>query len=55
MIPFAATDRKIYLDKLTRRRVHILVIGGGITGAGILLDAVNRGFEVALLEKSDFI
>ncbi len=54
MIPFAATDRKIYLDKLTRRRVHILVIGGGITGAGILLDAVNRGFEVALLEKGDF-
>ncbi len=54
MIPFAAIDRQIYLDKLTRKRVHILVIGGGITGAGILLDAVNRGFAVALLEKKDF-
>ncbi len=32
----------------------VLVIGGGITGAGIALDAVSRGFSVALVEKSDF-
>lgn len=54
MIPFASSDRRIYIDKLTRKRLNILVIGGGITGAGILLDAVNRGFDAALLEKSDF-
>ncbi|MEP7267931.1 MAG: glycerol-3-phosphate dehydrogenase/oxidase [Saprospiraceae bacterium] len=54
MIPFSSTDRSLYIDKLTRKRVDILVIGGGITGAGILLDAANRGFEVALLEKTDF-
>ena len=54
MIPFSSADRTTYLDRLTRQRVHILVIGGGITGAGILLDAVNRGFNAALLEKKDF-
>lgn len=54
MIPFSGADREEYFEKLTRKRVHILVIGGGITGAGILLDAINRGFDVALLEKRDF-
>lgn len=54
MIPFASADRGLYTDKLARKRLDILVIGGGITGAGVLLDAVNRGFEAALLEKSDF-
>ena len=32
----------------------MLVIGGGITGAGIALDAVTRGYSVALAEKADF-
>src|ERR1700728_273616 len=32
----------------------VLVIGGGITGAGIALDAVARGYSVALVEKDDF-
>ena len=32
----------------------VLVIGGGITGAGIALDAVTRGFSVALIEMQDF-
>jgi len=35
-------------------RLDVLVIGGGITGAGIALDAAARGFSVALLEKDDF-
>ena len=30
------------------------MIGGGITGAGVALDAVSRGFTVALVEKQDF-
>ncbi len=32
----------------------VLVIGGGITGAGIALDAASRGLSVALVEKDDF-
>ena len=35
-------------------RFDVLVIGGGITGVGIALDAVTRGFSVALVEKDDF-
>ena len=33
--------------------VDVLVVGGGITGAGIALDAVSRGLSVALLERAD--
>ena len=32
----------------------VLVIGGGVTGAGVALDAVARGYKVALVEKKDF-
>ncbi|MGH2399055.1 MAG: glycerol-3-phosphate dehydrogenase/oxidase, partial [bacterium] len=32
----------------------VLVIGGGITGAGVALDAVTRGYRVALVERADF-
>src|SRR3954454_985057 len=32
----------------------VLVIGGGITGAGVALDAASRGYSVALVEKNDF-
>src|SRR5438105_520368 len=35
-------------------RFDVLVIGGGITGAGIALDAMTRGLRVALIEKGDF-
>lgn len=34
--------------------VDILVIGGGITGAGVALDAAARGYRVGLIEKADF-
>lgn len=34
-------------------RVDVMVIGGGITGAGIALDAATRGLSVALVEKHD--
>ena len=34
-------------------RVDVIVIGGGITGAGIALDAATRGLTVALVEKHD--
>lgn len=34
--------------------MDMVIIGGGITGAGIALDAASRGLKVALLEKNDF-
>src|SRR6266545_4086417 len=36
------------------RVFDLLVIGGGITGAGVARDAAMRGLEVALIEKDDF-
>ncbi|MBV9098093.1 MAG: FAD-dependent oxidoreductase, partial [Frankiaceae bacterium] len=41
------------LDALPREVVDVLVIGGGVTGAGVALDAAARGLSVALVEKSD--
>ena len=32
----------------------VVVVGGGITGAGVALDAASRGYSVALVERADF-
>ncbi len=42
------------LEALQSERFDLVVIGGGITGAGVALDAASRGYSVALVEKSDF-
>jgi glycerol-3-phosphate dehydrogenase len=42
------------LGSIASDHFEVVVIGGGITGAGCALDAASRGFSVALLEKSDF-
>src|SRR5579872_5100107 len=42
------------IERLKNGRFDILVIGGGATGTGIALDAVTRGFRVALVERFDF-
>ena len=47
-------NRKENIDKLRNSSFDLLIIGGGITGAGIALDAASRGLKVALVEKSDF-
>ena len=47
-------ERDDCLKKLANEPVDLLVIGGGITGAGIALDAASRGIKVALVEKEDF-
>src|SRR5256712_3302718 len=54
MEPLAATARTAYVERLPRERFDVLVIGGGITGAGVALDAAARGYHVALVEKADF-
>ncbi len=51
---FSSFKRNKVLDRLKNQTYDILVIGGGITGAGIALDAASRGMKTALIEKSDF-
>lgn len=51
---FSAVERASWLSKLEVSEFDLLVIGGGITGAGIALDAATRGLKVALIEKKDF-
>jgi glycerol-3-phosphate dehydrogenase len=48
-----ARDRGAVLGRLAAERFDVLVIGGGITGAGAALDAASRGLRVALVESRD--
>ena len=54
MSRLATNSRKDTLHRLHQDHYDLLIIGGGITGAGIALDAVTRGLKVALIEKKDF-
>lgn len=54
MQPLSPTVRMHNLSELSSGRFDVLVIGGGVTGAGVALDAVARGYKVALVEKIDF-
>ena len=47
-------DRASALERLATRRFDVLVVGGGITGAGVALDAASRGLRTALVERHDF-
>jgi glycerol-3-phosphate dehydrogenase len=49
--PFRRADA---LRRLADEEFDVLVIGGGITGAGVALDAASRGLRTALVEKDDF-
>lgn len=51
---FSAAQRAQWIQKLKETTFDLLVIGGGITGAGIAVDAATRGLKVALIEKMDF-
>ena len=42
------------LNALASEHFDVVVVGGGITGAGCALDAATRGYSVALVEKADF-
>jgi glycerol-3-phosphate dehydrogenase len=47
-------DRTDNLARLGAGRYDLLVVGGGITGAGVALDAAARGLRTALVERDDF-
>lgn len=51
---FNANERDGLVRELSTNSYDLLVIGGGITGAGIVLDAASRGLKTALVEKKDF-
>ncbi|MNK71725.1 Aerobic glycerol-3-phosphate dehydrogenase [compost metagenome] len=51
---WSALSRQTTLERLGKESWDLLVIGGGITGAGIALEAALRGFKVALVERNDF-
>ena len=48
-----ARERGATLSRLAAERFDVLVIGGGVTGAGTALDAASRGLRVALVEARD--
>jgi glycerol-3-phosphate dehydrogenase len=51
---FSARTRQRSLEALAADKLDLLIIGGGITGAGIARDATLRGLRVGLLERRDF-
>lgn len=51
---FSSMDRKQKFEDMAGSTYDLIVIGGGITGAGIALDAVTRGISILLLEMQDF-
>ena len=51
--PLSPGSRAAALDALADQEVDVLVVGGGVTGAGIALDAVTRGLFTGLIEQRD--
>lgn len=54
MTIFSSHRRNDIYQNLTEHQLDLLVIGGGITGAGITLDAVTRGLKTGTIEMNDF-
>lgn len=54
MAHLSAFERPNLLQKLSSEQYDLVIIGGGITGVGIALDAASRGLKTALVEKYDF-
>jgi len=51
---FSFSNRKEIVSTLASQLYDLVIVGGGITGAGIALDAASRGLKTALIEKNDF-
>ncbi|MBT2216136.1 glycerol-3-phosphate dehydrogenase/oxidase [Virgibacillus dakarensis] len=54
MTQFSSFKRNDIFNKLTEKQLDVFVIGGGITGSGIALDAVTRGLSTGVIEMQDF-
>ncbi|WP_188454106.1 glycerol-3-phosphate dehydrogenase/oxidase [Virgibacillus oceani] len=54
MTNFSSLKREDIFNNLTEKTLDVLVIGGGITGSGIALDAVTRGLHTGVIEMQDF-
>jgi glycerol-3-phosphate dehydrogenase len=52
--PFSAAGRRANLTDLADGELDLLIVGGGITGAGVALQAIERGYRVGLVEARDF-
>jgi glycerol-3-phosphate dehydrogenase len=53
-VPLGAQYRLAALGAMAEEEFDVLVIGGGVTGAGVALDAVTRGLSVAVVEARDW-
>lgn len=51
---FSSNQREQFIEEMKNTSLDLLVIGGGVTGAGILLDATTRGMNAGVLEMQDF-
>jgi glycerol-3-phosphate dehydrogenase len=51
---FSHRERNPAIERLKSEGLDILIIGGGVTGAGLALEAVTRGLRAGLVEKRDF-
>lgn len=51
---FSILNREEQLDKIEQAFFDLVIIGGGVTGAGIALDAASRGLKTCLIDKNDF-
>ena len=47
-------SRAAAIEAIAGRHFEVVVIGGGVTGAGVALDAASRGYSVALVERGDY-
>jgi glycerol-3-phosphate dehydrogenase len=53
-VTFDAAFRRRSLEQMAETELDVLVVGGGITGCGVALDAASRGLAVGLVEREDF-
>ncbi|PKP08838.1 MAG: glycerol-3-phosphate dehydrogenase [Bacteroidetes bacterium HGW-Bacteroidetes-4] len=51
---FSSCKRDALIGEMEKKNFDLIIFGGGITGAGIALDAISRGLSVALIEQNDF-
>ncbi|MFC7357530.1 FAD-dependent oxidoreductase [Jejudonia soesokkakensis] len=51
---FSVLNRENQLNHISEKKFDLVIIGGGVTGAGIALDAASRGMKTCLIEKNDF-